>query len=230
MAILVVVIAGFSVSGQSLIVVNDPVTKQKTAALTAAEKRVMQRDVLPKVRKILASDVCREEDYAVSNAAKGAFTRPSSQQTLVFYQYCQTGNGLGSVGVAVIENGKLEASYIAEEGGWTVDVRTLPDIDQNGLDEAALFFSGGMHQGEGGTGVEVIEFSNGKLKNLGWFNADQFFDSAPSIAYRVSVKKGASPVFYRQKFTSRNEKTWRPVGKQVQFRLDKPITTFTAVR
>lgn len=233
MAILAVMIAAISVQAQSLFVVNEPAVKPKPLTLSAAENRLMERSVLPKVGKVLIGslgEVCHEGEYEVSNAAKGSFTRAGAQQTLVFYQFCQTGNGLGAVGVAVLENGKVEGIYVAEDGGWSVDARTLPDINQNGLDEAALYFSGGMHQGAGGTGVEVIEFSNGKLQNLGWFNADSFTDSGPSIAYRVSVKIGGTPVFYRQKFTSRDEKHWRPVGKQTQFRLDKPITSFAAVK
>jgi len=233
MAFLAVMIAAISVQAQSLFVVNEPTIKRKPMELSAADNRLMERSVLPKAGKMLVGslgEVCHEGEYEVANAAKGSFTRAGAEQTLVFYQFCQTGNGLGAVGVAVLENGKVESTYVAEDGGWSVDAHTLPDINQNGLDEVALYFSGGMHQGAGGTGVEVIEFSNGRLKNLGWFNADSFTDSGPSIAYRVSVKKGTTPLFYRQKFTSRDDKHWRPVGKQTSFRLDKPITTFAAVK
>lgn len=233
MAFLAVMIAAISVKAQSLIVVNDPASKQKPVSLSAAEKRLMERSVLPKAGKVLTNslgEVCHKGEYELSNVAKGSFTRAGAQQTLVFYQYCQTGNGLGAVGVAVLENGKVDASYVAEEGGWSVDARTVPDINQNGLDEVALFFSGGMHQGEGGTGVEVMEFSKSGFKSLGWFQADRFYDNKPSDAYRVSVKKGTTPVFYRQRFTSRDERNWRPAGKQVLFRLDKPLTTFIAVK
>jgi hypothetical protein len=233
MAFLAVMIAAISVRAQSLVIVNEPAAKPKPVALSTAEKRLIERSVLPKAGKVLVSslgEVCREGEYDLSSAAKGAFTRAGAQQTLVFYQYCQTGNGLGAVGVAVIENGKVEASYVAEEGGWSVDARTLPDINQNGLDEVALYFSGGMHQGEGGTGVEVMEFSKNGLKSLGWFQADRFYDNKPSDAYRVSVRKGTTPVFYRQRFTSRDEKNWRPASKQALFRLDKPLITFAAVK
>ena len=233
MAFLAVMIAAISVQAQSLVVVNDPVSKQRGIALSAAEKRLVERSVLPKAGKALINslgEVCHEGEYELSSAAKGSFTRAGAQQTLVFYQYCQTGNGLGAVGVAVLENGKVEASYVAEDGGWSVAARTLPDINQNGLDEVALFVSGGMHQGEGGTGVEVMEFTKNGLKSLGWFQADRFYDDKPTDAYRVSVKKGTTPVFYRQRFTSRDEKNWRPWGKQAPFRLGKPLITFAAVK
>jgi hypothetical protein len=233
MAFMAVMIAAISVQAQSLFVVNEPTLKRKQLALSAAETRLMEQSVLPKVGKVLfrsLGDVCHADEYEFSNAAKGSFTRAGADQTLVFYQYCQTGNGLGAVGVAVLENGKVEASYVAEDGGWSVDARTLPDVNQNGLDEVALFFSGGMHQGEGGTGVEVIEFSKAGFKSFGWFQADRFYDDKPTDGYRVSVKKGATPVFYRQRFTSDDEKTWRRMGKQAPFRLGRPLTTFAAVK
>ena len=229
MAFLLVLIAGISVKAQSLLVINDPAARPKPSALAASDKRVLERAVIPKVGKILLSDVC-DGKYEMANTATGSFTRAGSKQTLVFYQFCQTGNGLGSVGVAVIEGGKIEANYIAEEGGWTVDARRLPDINENGLDEIALYFSGGMHQGEGGTGAEIMEFSPNGFESIGWFQADAFFDDAPAIAYRLSVKKGKTPQFYRQRFVSKSNQNWRPAGKQAPFKLGKPITTFTAVK
>jgi hypothetical protein len=219
-----------SLDAQSLVVVNTPGLEPLAGKLTATEKTLMQRGVLPKVRKILASDTCSEEDYEVSNALKGSFTRTGAQQTLVYYQYCITGNGLGSTGLAVLENGKVEASYISEDGGETTGSRVLPDINENGVNEVVLYVSGGMHQGGGGTGAEVVEFTEAGLKNLGWFAADEFSESGPSIAYRVTAKAGKPPLFYRQKFTSRDEKKWNPVGKPLPFKLGKPLIIFTPVK
>lgn len=227
-AALAIAVFAVCTRAQATIVVNDPVTKTTPVKLTAAEARLMERSVLPPVRKVLVSDLC-EEEYEVANSTKGAFTQPGAHQTAVFYQFCQTGNGYGSVGVAILEGGKVVGNYVAADGGWTVDARTLPDINDNGLDEIALYFSGGMHQGEGGTGVEVMEFSHAGLRSLGWFQAESFSDSAPSIGYRITARKGKTPTFTRQKLTSRNQKTWRRAGKPMPFRLSKPITKFTTV-
>lgn len=51
---------------------------------------------------------------------------------------------------------KVISSYVAESG-WTLGITVLPDINQNGFDEFALYYSGGMHQGQGGTGVDILE-------------------------------------------------------------------------
>jgi hypothetical protein len=223
-------IAVFAVCGraQSAIVINDPTAKAMPAKLAASETRLMERSDLPPERKLLVSDLC-EEEYEVANSTKGAFTQPGARQTVVFYQFCQTGNGLGSVGVAILESGKVIGNYVAAEGGWTVDVRNLPDINDNGLDEIALYFSGGMHQGAGGTGVEVMEFSPAGLRSLGWFQAESFSDSGPSVGYRITARKARTPTFTRQKLTSKNDKTWRSAGRPTPFRLSKPITKFTTV-
>jgi hypothetical protein len=215
---------------QSLVVVNEPGAKPIQPTLAAAEKNLMQRSVLPKVRKILASDICNETDYDVVSTIKGSFTKAGAEQTLVYYQYCVTGNGLGSTGVAVLENGKVVASYVAEDGDEASGARSLPDIDQDGLNEVVLEVSGGMHQGSGGTGAEMIEFTATGIKSLGWFTQNEFSENGPSIAYLVSAKPGKPPLFYRQKFTSRNEKKWHPVGKPLPFKLGKPLIKFTAVK
>jgi hypothetical protein len=217
-------------NGQSLVVVNEPGARPVQPALTAAEKNLMQRSVLPKVRKILASDTCSESDYQLVSTIKGSFTKPGAQQTLVYYQYCVTGNGLGSTGVAVLENGKVVASYIAEDGDEASGARSLPDIDQDGVNEVVLEVSGGMHQGSGGTGAELVEFASAGIKSLGWFTQDEFSENGPSIAYRVTAKRGKPPLFYRQKFTSRNEKKWNPAGKPLPFKLGKPLISFAPVR
>jgi len=215
---------------QSLVVVNEPGAKPVQPTLAAAEKNLMQRSVLPKVRKILASDICNETDYDVVSTIKGSFTKAGAEQTLVYYQYCVTGNGLGSTGVAVLENGKVVASYIAEDGDEASGARSLPDIDRDGVNEVVLEVSGGMHQGSGGTGAEMIEFTATGIKSLGWFTQDEFSENGPTIAYRVTAKPGKPPLFYRQKFTSRNEKKWNPGGRSLPFKLGAAVIKFKAVK
>ena len=154
--------------------------------------------MLPKVRPKLLSDVC-EESVDVAAVLHGAFTRASAAQTLVFYQFCQTGNGFGSAGVAIIENGRAVANYVAPESGWTIEAHSLPDIDQDGIDEAALYWSGGMHQGAGGSGVDIWEFSATGAKGIGWFQAESFDDRSPPTGYKVTAKPGA-----RRHFSAKN--------------------------
>jgi hypothetical protein len=217
-----------SAFGQANIVVNDPSIESPTTKLGAADKVIIERGALSKVRKALADDICIEE-FEPAGVIKGAFSKPNTTQTLVFYQFCQTGNGLGKVGLILIEGGKVTGNYTSE-GGWSVGLAVLPDINQNGRDEFALYYSGGMHQGQGGTGVDIMEFTATGLRGIGWFQADAFFDEADSIGWKVSVKKAKVPVFFREKYTAKEEGKWRKTGKPARFSLGKIYSKFVAVK
>ena len=215
--------------GQPPLVINNPTSNEKPKQSSAATESLIKRQVLPKARKHwTASDAC-EEDFAVMGEAKGAFTKANPNQTLVLYQFCQTGNGFGNNGLVLIENGKIVRNYVSE-GGWALNLRSLSDINQNGLNEFLIYYSGGMHQGAGGTGVDIMEFSTSGVKGLGWFQADSFNDEDENFAYKVSVKPGKSPIFYREKYVSTSENKWRKSGKIVPFKLDKTYGKFTVLK
>lgn len=181
-----------------------------------------------KVRKrwVFSESPC-EEAFEVSGIIKGAFSKPDSNQTLVFYSFCQTGNGLGNNGLILIENGQLLGNYVTESG-WTLGIKVLPDINQNGLNEFALYYSGGMHQGQGGTGVDVMEISANGVKGIGWFNAETFTETT-YFGYKVSVKTGKTPVFYREKYINKNRK-WLKSGKLASFKLEKAYSKFEMLK
>jgi hypothetical protein len=224
-----VLAAAAEAGAQVAVVINDPNVELPVAKLSPNEQGLFDKTVLPAVRKVLANEYC-EEEVTVAGSASGAFTRAGSKQTLVFYQFCQTGNGLGSVGLAVLENGKVAANFVSAESAWSVDAQALPDINMNGLDEFALYYSGGMHQGEGGTGVDIMEFSAGKLKGIGWFQAESFSDSSPTAGYKVSVKPGVRPVFTREKFIQNDAGKWRRSGRPAAFKLTAVYGTFEVVK
>jgi hypothetical protein len=213
---------------QTPVVINDPTKDDKSATPTAAEENLIKRNVLPKVRKIWSSEVCTE-DFTIAGAAKGAFFKPNAEQTLIFYQYCQTGNGFGNNGLVLMENGRITASYFSE-GGWAMDLKRLPDINQNGLDEFLVYYSGGMHQGQGGTGVDIMEFSAAGIRGLGWFQADSFGEETGDFGYKVSVKPGKTPIFYREKYVSNDQNKWRKTGKIAAFKLGKAYGKFTVLK
>src|SRR4051812_39650346 len=148
----------FTAYSQEFVIVHSPVEEDvPKPELTVLERNLMNRVALPKIRKKLSVlDFC-EESFEPSAVLHGSFSRAGSDQTVIFYQYCQTGNGLGEVGVVLIEGNKVVGNYIADVG-WTLGGRVLPDINQNGLNEFALYYSGGIHQGSGGTGVDIMEF------------------------------------------------------------------------
>jgi hypothetical protein len=216
------------VFAQQTVVVNDP-TKNETPAAGAAEENLVKKLVLPKARKLWsANEVCTEE-FELAGTAKGAFSKPNADQTLIFYQFCQTGNGFGNNGLVLLENGKIVGSYISE-GGWALGLKSLPDINQNGLNEFALYYSGGMHQGQGGTGVDIMEFSAAGVKGLGWFQADSFGEETGDFGYKVTVKPGKTPIFYREKYVSPAENKWRKSGKIAAFKLGAVSGKFTVLK
>ena len=217
-----------AVFGQPTVVINDPTKEAQITKLASADENLIKNQVLPKLRqKWVSEDSACTETFEPAGVVRGAFTKPGSSQTLVFFSFCQTGNGLGNNGLVLIEDGKIIRNYFTE-GGWPVDLRILPDVNQNGLNEFMLYYSGGMHQGQGGTGVDIMEFSGSGLKGIGWFNAETFTEE-DSFSYKVSVKTGKTPVFYREKYTNRNDK-WRKAGKSAGFKLTKIYSTFEVLK
>jgi len=214
---------------QQTVVINDPTVKSDATAIRTAGDDLIKREVLPKARKYWAKNQACDEDFQIMGEASGAFSKPKSNQKLVFYQFCQTGNGFGNNGLVLIENGKIVGSYVSESG-WATDLEALPDINQNGLNEFLLYYSGGMHQGIGGTGVDLMEFSAvAGVKGLGWFQSDSYGEEPGDWSYKVSVKTGKTPVFYREKYISKNDKLQKS-GKPAPFKLGKAFGSFTALK
>jgi len=214
---------------QTGVVINDPTLPTTAAKLTAAEQSIMDKSVLPAARKKLASDLC-EETVEAAGIVQGSFTKPGARQTLIFYQLCQTGNGLGAAGVAVIEDGAVVGNFVSADSGWTVDARALPDINQNGVNEFALYYSGGLHQGEGGTGVDIFEISGGTFREIGWFQAESFTADGPVTGYKVTAKPGKTPTFSREDYVQNAAGKWRKVGKPYALKIMAVTGTFEALK
>lgn len=212
---------------QGLVVVHDPTKEVVETKLSSADEAIFN-SALPPVRKKISSDVCAGE-IEVAGFASGAFTKAGVKQTLVFYQYCQTGNGFGWVGLVLIDGGKVEGNFIAE-AGWTVGINLIPDINQNGVDEFALAYSGGMHQGMGGVGVDVMEFSNGVPKGLGWYKAEEFGPTEAITKWKLSAKPAASPIFYKQKYFSGEGQDFKRIGTNGIAKLTKVNAEFMVVK
>jgi len=227
-SVIIITFLSIAAFAQSIVVINTPGEESAKPELSTTEKRLMDRNILPKVRKRLAGEAC-EESVEVAGIIHGAFAKAGASQTLVFYQFCQTGNGLGSVGAALFEGNRVVANLVSEESGWSIDAKVLPDINQNGLNEVALYYSGGMHQGSGGTGVDIMEFSGSALKGIGWFQAESFTERT-NYSFKVSVKPGPVPQFFSEKWTSNSKGKYRRVGNQVQLKLKPAFGKFEAVK
>ena len=211
------------------VVIHDPASQGSKSGLGEAETRVMEEQVLPRARKQLVSETCTDS-YTFTGSVNGAFSRAGAKQTLVFYQFCETGNGLGCVGITLLEGGRPVGTWVADSG-WAYQVTRLPDVNANGLDEFTLAYSGGMHQGQGGIGIDVVEFVKGAPRGIGWFQAEAITDTESDWGYKVTVKKGKTPVFFRQKFLATGDNKWKPSGANARFTLNKKMTdTYIAVK
>lgn len=212
-----------------LVVVHDPNKDAKETKMTAAEQKIFDRDALPAVKKMISSETCGES-LQDAGVARGAFTAPGKRQSLIFYEYCQTGNGFGWNGLVLIEGDSVVGNFVSE-GGWGVTIESVPDINQNGILEFTLAYSGGLHQGIGGTGVDLMEFSNGLPAGIGWYKAEEFGPTEASTSWRLTAKPGKTPVYYKQKFFSGENRPPRAVGKNVVTKLDKVfVSNFVRVK
>lgn len=202
-----------------LVVVHDPNKEAKDTKMTAAEQKIFERDALPAVRKMITSDVC-EESLEEAGVARGAFTAPGKRQSLIFYEYCQTGNGFGWNGLVLIEGDAVVGNFLSEDG-WGEMIEPVADINQNGILEFTLAYSGGLHQGAGGTGVDLMEFANGLPSGIGWYKAEEFGETGPATSWKLTAKPGNIPIFYKQKFVTAGKRPPRAVGTNAVTKLAK---------
>jgi hypothetical protein len=216
-----IAMATFAVGAQGTVVVHDPTKDAPEAKLTKTEQALLD-SVMPAVAKHVSSDSCDKQTRDTSGIAHGAFTRAGAKQTLIFYQYCQTGNGLGWVGLVLIDGGKVVGNYVSDSG-WSMGIETVPDINKNGLDEFTLAFGGGMHQGQGGVGVDLMEFSAGLPKGIGWYKAEQYDETQANTVWKLTARPGRTPVFYKQKFFSGENEKYRPRGGAIITKLTSPL-------
>lgn len=208
--------------GQGTYVLNDPNAKPKPAVNMGPTEKLLQETVLPKIRKVWSEESCTD-GFNITGHTNGAFTKAGAKQTLVFFEYCQTGNGFGNNGLALIENDKVIQGW-SSEGGWPLDVVATPDINKNGRDEFMFYYSGGMHQGEGGVGVDLMELDGSKVGCIGWFLSERFTEN-DEFVWKVTVKPGSVPVFYQQKHVERKKK-WVPSGKVTKLTLKRDCCKF----
>jgi hypothetical protein len=215
---------------KNTVVINDPTAEAPKVTLTAAEQGLFEKAIIPVAKEHLSSDVCEELTPEVTGRTTGAFTRAGAEQTLLFYQFCQTGNGLGNVGVAIVEKGKVVAHFVSEEAGWSDRAAAIADMNQNGVDEIALYYSGGMHQGAGGTGVDIMEVAGGKLKGIGWFQAEEFTETSPVMGYKIVARVGKPTTYTREKYTQNSAGKWRKAGAPVPMKLKPAVVVFETVK
>jgi len=208
-----------SVFGQTVQIIVDPTKTSPALKATATEEKLV-KSLMPKVRRIWTDENCTES-FSITGTAAGAFTAKNTGQKAFLYEFCQIGNGFAVDGIVITEAGRV-VSHFLFEGAWTGGLNRLPDINGNGVDELLITNYGGMHQGISATGIDVIEFTENSFKEIGATQIDYSDDNGNAYSYKISVKPGAQPVFYREKFVKKG-KTWRKIGsvaKAEMFKLD----------
>ena len=212
------------------IVVNDPTKQTEDGDLEFTETEQAYFDqALVAVRKHIPKDTCGES-LQPAGSVTGSFTRAGAKEMILFYEYCQTGNGFGWNGLVLVENGKITGNFVSD-GTWGVEIRKVADVNRNGLDEFTLEYSGGLHQGGGGTGVDLMEFSNGVPVGMGWFQTSEFGQGPHDHSWKLTAKPGKVPVYYRQKFLTDEGKRPRSLGKATVAKINKKeVSKFEIVK
>jgi hypothetical protein len=189
--------------------------------LSSSEDALVKEKILPAAQKRWHEDEsdqgCIEGlNSGAIDMARGSFTKPNSDQRAILYTYCSTGHNMALNGIAIIENDKV-VSHIVYEGGWDSAIGALPDINGNGRSEI-LVASGGTNQGQTWRSISIIELSDTivltKFGMTGVFsdNCGAVEKNCKVEAYRISVKSGGTPVFYREAFVnggSGKESGWK---------------------
>ena len=185
-----------TVDAQSDIRVNDPLQRPADTKIGRAEEAIFRREALPAVRKQLQSSSCKE-DVDIVGAISGSFLRPDSLQSIIFYQFCKTGNGLGWVGLVVLDHGAATGNFISNSG-WASAIAKLPDIDGNGLEEFSLAYNTGFGAKNSGIGIDLMQFVGDRPVGTGWFKSEEYADFSSDV-WMLTVKPGKMPSYLRQK-------------------------------
>lgn len=108
-----------------------------------AETALVEKDVRVKAGEAflkkrlgdLGANVDWQNEFSVSGVAEGAFTKPNTTQKALLYRFSYT-NGL-----IIVENGNIVAHFSGGPGDYAfyTAIKSLPDVNQNGLSEIILF-------------------------------------------------------------------------------------------
>lgn len=222
--ILFVLLLGEEESGaaQTLRVVYDGRAEARASTPSNTDVQLVRRYALPKARRLWRASGGCTEGFEVIDVATGSFTKADTEQKAVLYRFCVTGHNFANNGIAIIEGGSMVA-HIVYEGGEDYSIGALPDINGNGLSEIILG-DGSTNQGYTTMVAILIEVSPGGVKK--WGIADVYEDNCGTMercemtAYKISVKPGATPIFYREVYKKRNER-WTRAGEATRYALRK---------
>jgi hypothetical protein len=222
---------------QGLRPIHDARSSPRATRVSKADQVLLKKEALPAARRVWRDNAAAcEGEFRITEAATGSFTRPAASQRAILYQYCETGHNFALNGIAVTEGGRV-VHHVVYEGAWDNSIAALPDINGNGLSEL-LISTGGTSQGITWGGVSIIELSANEVKEFGQTgtyedNCGMVERGGKSTAYRLLVRPGATPLFYKEAFVSRgcnNSNKWTKLGTVKRVSMEEDGITYRIVK
>ncbi len=207
--------------GRNGAVKNNKLSEVDLALVEADVRKKAKEDFLTKKLGDLAKNVDWKKEFKVLDVAEGSFTKPNSVgQRAVLYRYSYTN------GVVILSDGNIVAHYSGGPGDYAfyTAIKSLPDVNQNGLSELILFRN--VEDNE-----DIISYffeaKGDKIKFLGeakYFGSDYLAgddtDStkAKQTAYRVTVQPSKNPTYLQETYERTGSKgSWKLTKKAEKF-------------
>ena len=224
----ITILAVGSVSAQSMAPLYDGRPNQTPSLASKTDEAIFRRQILPAAKRAWASrqSECTdgwEGNPEVRDVAVGAFTKSDATQRAILYNYCTPAHAYAFNGIAIVENGRV-ISHLSYQSDWQHAIATAPDINGNGLSEL-IVVAGTTNQGTTWSTITLIELGGTEIQRFGF--TEVLSDScgnnekAGADAYRVLVRKGIQPEFYREQFRRGcNQKAWRRIRAAAKIAMD----------
>ncbi len=217
------------IKAQALKPIHDGRDESETPAASNKYEAFIKQNALPKARQHWKDNEACNEEFSIVGETNGSFTKANSSQTAILYRYCTRGHNFANNGIVIVENQKI-VIHLVYEGAEDYSIAALPDINSNGLSEL-IIEDGSTNQGYTVGVVNIIELSSNKVKKFGI--TDTYEDNCGAVekctstAYRLLVKTGSVPVFYRETYKkSRNKWVLSGKAKSTKLREDEIVYDF----
>ena len=141
-----------------------------------------------------------EEEVRVLGVAHGAFTRPGVSEHAVLYLMGLWPRCCPKIGLAILEEDPASGGGLVRNAafeGSTQTIRTVPDLDGDGLDELALIGEFGMG-GYTSQSAALVAFGPDGLEGRGAFGTYEGGCAAgqdDETASRILARPGSAPTF-----------------------------------
>lgn len=196
---------------ESPIEIFDGRNMTEDSQIAEADKKFVEKEVRAgkqNISKISPPNYqCAKDSFRVVNWAEGAFTKPNIRQKVFLYQLCLSGKAQYAVyigGVMIVEKERVKAHYIFSGISGFYQLKALPDINRNGLSEIGLEFAYGINGLAFNRAVGIYETDANGVS--GFSEIEIFSRRDDDFSYKIFVKPGTTPIFYRETYKSETDK------------------------